>query len=69
VAYELELLDVRALALAPGAGVRVAPHLSPAVAIVAHRQRRRRRRRLERCAKLGGERCVPLGCFVGKSDR
>jgi hypothetical protein len=65
VAYELELLDVRALALAPGAGVRVAPHLSPAVAIVAHRQRRRRRRRLERGAKRGGERCPLLYVLLG----
>jgi len=68
-AYELELLDVRSLALAPGARVRVAPHLPPAVAIVAHRRRRRRRAAAarERGAKRGGERCLePLVCFDGK---
>jgi hypothetical protein len=65
VAYELELLDVRALALAPGAGVRVAPHLPPAVAIVTHRRRRRRRRRrLERCEARWGEMCLPPVVFV-----
>ena len=57
--YELELLDVGALPLAPGARVRVAPHLPPAVAVVAHRRRRRgrRRRRLvrERCEASSGE--------------
>jgi len=59
VTYELELLDVGALPLAPGARVRVAPHLPPAVAVVAHRRRRRgrRRRRLvrERCEASSGE--------------
>jgi hypothetical protein len=62
VTYELELLDVGALPLAPGAGVRVSPHLAPAVAVVAHRRRRRRRRRggggsreRERCEASSGE--------------
>ena len=56
--YELELLDVGALPLAPGARVRVAPHLTPAVAVVGHRRRRRRRRRRlarERCEATSGE--------------
>ena len=55
--YELELLDVGALPLAPGARVRVAPHLPPAVAVVAHRRRRRGRRRRRRRRRLVRERC------------
>jgi hypothetical protein len=66
VIYELELLDVGALPLAPGPGVRVAPHLPRAVAVVAHRRcrRRRRRRRLERgrSARQAREREGPLSC-------
>jgi len=74
VSYELELLDVGALPLAPGARVRVAPHLPPAVAVVAHRRRRRgrrrRRRRLvrERCEASSGE-GTPLCGGGGAGDR